>query len=890
MEIALKTPNRCISATNSLVAASTLAILAAAAAQAQPVSHWDLPGQPLADSLREVASRSESNILFDGKLVSGQSARPLKTKASADEALTHLLAGTGLTYRHLDEKTVTIQLASAAQDSKPASSISQRRNDDLPQVAVMIEEIVVTGTQIRGIENNTAPLIVLSKQYIDSTGFGTTTKLIESLPQNFALANQSSIVTPGVSSSSEQGSAINLRGIGEGTTLVLLNGRRLAPGFQSAAVDISALPLTAIQQVEILTDGASALYGSDAVSGVVNFILRDDFEGAETRLRSGFADGTNEYRVSQALGSAWESGNALLSLEYYQRDQLLAKDRDFVPTSSMIGTLLPEDENYSAVFTGSQQLSGSVTLFADVLYAQRDSSNQGRQLLNEKASIDNPQAFGTLGVDWQVGGDWQIELSGSYGRNDLDVDATRLAFLGGPTTAVSVDTLFESQAAQIKADGTVLALPGGNMRMAIGADWRSDSYESALATDGFVSRTDDKDQIVRSGFVELYVPLVGESNSMTAIKSFELSLAGRYDDYSSFGSSFDPQYGLMWQPVSGLRLRARHGTSYKAPNLVEYNLSGNLAAAIPDADPGAPLGSSYQLQLVGANVGGFTAQESESSSFGLEFSPESVSGLNMALNYYRIKYRNRIATPPLPQVLLADQGSFGSLFIRTPSADQVNQFIALGQLGQGFLPFNPIDFSFPDPNFTPASVEVIVDLRRRNLSVVDTDGLDLSGRYDFAAGEGRIALGLDATYVLELQQQITSTSTAADTVATYNNPPDWRARAYMSWQVGGWTTNLFVNHTDSYVDNRTATPTPIDSYTTVDARLAYSFTQRFPTGFLSGVTVGASVLNLADEDPPRTAVVTPIGGSPGTGFDPGFDTTNASPLGRFIALELTKQW
>ena len=140
---------------------------------------------------------------------------------------------------------------------------------------------------------------------------------------------------PGQSTNNrEQGSSVNLRGIAEGTTLVLLNGRRLAPGFRSAAVDISALPLSAIERVEILTDGASALYGSDAVGGVVNFILREDFEGVETRLRAGAADGLNEYRASQALGNSWDTGNFVASVEYFQRDALDAADRDFVPSNS----------------------------------------------------------------------------------------------------------------------------------------------------------------------------------------------------------------------------------------------------------------------------------------------------------------------------------------------------------------------------------------------------------------------------------------------------------------------------------------------------------------------------------------------------------------------------
>lgn len=881
------------------LAASVLAILASAA-DAQAVTEWDLPEQPLAKSLRDIAAQSESNILFDKKLVNSHSAPPLKMKASTEEALSKILQGTGLTYRHLDDKTVTIQLASTdplsstsavgrsdgrirLAQAEPGEVASRRRTLD-GRPLIDIEEIIVTGTNIRGIENNTAPITVLSREYIDSTGLGSTIKLIESLPQNFALANQTAITgsITGVSESREQGASINLRGIGEGTTLVLLNGRRLAPGFRSAAVDISSLPLTAIQQVEILTDGASAIYGSDAVGGVVNFILRDDFEGAETRLRAGFADGANEYRISQAVGNSWNSGKALLSLEYYKRDELLASDRDFVPVDPFPVSLLPEDENYSVVFTGDQQLSGSVTAFADVLYSQRDSFNRASRITNLPAEVDNPQINATLGVNWRLGGDWQVEISGSFGSNDLEVVRG-----GGTPDRNSFESKFESEAGRIKADGTVFGLPGGNMRMAIGADWRSETYEDTnTAAGGIVVGSTDTDQIVRSAFAELYIPVFGTANAVDGIRALEISLAGRYDDYSSFGSSFDPQYGLMWEPVNGVRLRARYGTSYKAPNLNEYSFALNSGVAILAQDPLDPLGFSYQMQISGTDVASLQPQESTSSSFGLEFTPEAVQGLAMSFNYYQIKYRNRISNPPVAPVALGDPDSFSGLVIRNPTPDQVNQFIAIAQLGPvGFIPLSPIDF-MPDPNFDPATVQVIYDGRRRNLSIVDTSGVDFSARFDFGVGNSNVALGLDATYILQIEQQITSTSAPFETDDTYNNPPNLRMRAMASWQRGGWTANAFVNYTDSYTDNRTMTPVSIDSYTTLDARLAYSFSDA-AGGLLSGVTVGASILNLLDEDPPRTAVLTPPG-SPG--FDLGFDPTNANPLGRFIALEFTKTW
>lgn len=874
------------------LAASVLAILATAA-DAQAVTQWDLPGQPLAKSLRAIAAQSESNIIFDRKLVNDQLAAPLKTTASAEQALSQVLEGTGLTYRHLDDKTVTIQLASTdplattsgayrmqggrirlAQATMEPAEGQQRPGRTIEgRPLIEIEEIIVTGTNIRGIQNNTAPLTVLSKEYIDATGFGTTSKLIESLPQNFALTNQSGVNLQGVSTSRNQGSSINLRGIGEGTTLVLLNGRRIAPGYRSAAVDISALPLSAIEQVEILTDGASALYGSDAVGGVVNFILRDDFEGAQTRVRAGWADGINEYRVSQALGNTWNSGSALLSVEYYKRDLLLARDRDFIPSAITIGSLLPEDENYAAVFSGQQDLSPTVRVFADMLYTQRDSFNIGGQLANnEDAETDNPQATATAGVNWKVGGDWQLELAGTYSRNKLEQE------LGGLFPSF-YDADFETTGALLKGDGSIFQIPGGNVRAAVGVEWREESYEEvtrAQAT-GVVSASVDSDQRVSSAFAEVYVPLFSPENALPGLHALELSIAGRYDEYSEVPSSFDPQVGLMWEPVSGVRLRASHGTSYKAPNLLDRSFADNRATAL--FVPGT---TTYLLQSNGIDVDSLSPQESKSSSFGLEFIPEAAKGLVVGINYYRIEYTDRIANPPTNAlVLLNNPAAFGDLIIQDPSIDQVNEYIRLARLGRGFSALNAMNR--PDPNFDPARVDVIVDLRRRNLSVVNTEGLDLALQYDVGIGASRLNFGISGTYILDLETQVTDTSAEVDVVDTIYNPPHWRARATIGWQLAGWTTNLFVNHTDSYNDNRFAVPQPVDSYTTLDARVAYDFSSRFDAGWLSGLQISASVQNMLDEDPPRIGFFSPT-------TDLGFDSTNASALGRFIALELTKSW
>src|SRR5690606_16149468 len=100
------------------------------------------------------------------------------------------------------------------------------------------------------------------------------------------------------------------------------NGRRMGgSGSKGDFADVSAIPTAAVERTEILLDGASALYGSDAVGGVVNVVLRRDFEGAETRLRvGGAADGAQERQFGQTFGKTWEGGYALVSYEGLQRD------------------------------------------------------------------------------------------------------------------------------------------------------------------------------------------------------------------------------------------------------------------------------------------------------------------------------------------------------------------------------------------------------------------------------------------------------------------------------------------------------------------------------------------------------------------------------------------
>jgi len=140
--------------------------------------------------------------------------------------------------------------------------------------------IEVTGSHISRSEVESAlPVQVLTREDIERSGSVTVAELMSKVSANVLGLNEqlsiNNFVNPGLSS-------VNLRGIGSGNTLVLLNGRRVANyAFDGSAVDVNAIPLAAVERVEILKDGASAIYGTDAVAGVVNFILRKNYSGVE---------------------------------------------------------------------------------------------------------------------------------------------------------------------------------------------------------------------------------------------------------------------------------------------------------------------------------------------------------------------------------------------------------------------------------------------------------------------------------------------------------------------------------------------------------------------------------------------------------------------------------
>jgi outer membrane receptor protein involved in Fe transport len=230
-------------------------------------------------------------------------------------------------------------------DGPPSPSTLAPALDQAPPTPPStVSEVEVTGTHIRGVTESPSPVQVIDRAQFDRSGYQTVAEALQVLPQNFAGAGAetpTALATDRSSSNTFFGQGINLRGLGPNATLSLINGHRLAgTGDNGDFGDLSTLPSAAVERVEVLLDGASALYGSDAVGGVVNVIMRANFDGAETRITDGVATqgGPAQLQISQLFGRTWSGGGVTLAVEHDARGDLLARDRSFSSTAD----LLPE--------------------------------------------------------------------------------------------------------------------------------------------------------------------------------------------------------------------------------------------------------------------------------------------------------------------------------------------------------------------------------------------------------------------------------------------------------------------------------------------------------------------------------------------------------------------
>jgi len=969
------------------LSASTVALLPAVPAMAAEEQRlaYALPAQPLAQSLRDVSILSGRDIVAPAELLRGRTAPPVRGNYTLEEVVEALLAGSGLAARRVGDGLVIARTQST--QGSPEGELASE------------EAIVVTGTRIRGSGPVGSAVTTVDREAIDRSGYATTQDIVRTIPQNFGGTAGEGPGTGSFNSDSgfniAAGSSINLRGLGTGSTLVLLGGDRPPlGGFSGVFSDISMIPASAIERIEIVADGASAVYGSDAVAGVVNIIPRLDFTGGETRFRIGTADGDSEDVVaSQLLGTRWSGGHAMIAYEYYRRTRLAAADRayatddlrnyggtdnrsryaspgtiiaangqtfaiprgqdgrdlaasDLVPNTVNLGNdwdqadLLPDQRRHSVFAAASQDLAPGIRLYARGLYSSRSFSQRERPISNAARTVPVTNPFyvdpigtarpvrvqysfvrdlgpettsggveaygGSLGVEADLGR-WNVDLHGTWGRQverttiSNRVNTARLnAALADPDPATAYNLFGDGPStnpatiakvrgstrsgnsgtvwsAALRADGPLVSLPGGDVRLAVGGEYREERYEdratisdvNTLAPVALQPIALPGPRRVRAAYGELHVPVFGEDLRLPGFHRLDLSAAVRTEHYSDFGTTTNPKLGIAWEPLRGLAIRGTWGKSFRAPNFnnLRQDPANSLFFTYTLPDPASPTGQTNVLVLRG-NDPGLRPERATSWTVGMDVRPSFIPGLHASITYYNIDYRDRIASPAANLLnFLVNRETYEGIIDPDPSLATIQGYFAA-----------PV---FQNPfNLAPEQIELLIDARLQNLSTVRQSGLDVDLGYSFDALGGRADIGLAGAYIFHIRQALTASAPATDVVDRLGNPVDLRLRAGAGWSGERWSVSLFGNYLDSYTNLTNAVPQEVHSWTTFDLQVGYRFGEE---GVGRGLRVALSATNLFDRDPPAAAYF--LGP-----FSVGFDPDNASPLGRVISLTVTKTW
>lgn len=911
-------------------------------------------------------------------------------------------------------------------------------------------EIVVTGTSIRGVAPVGSATVSLGAEQILASGLSSPVDVIRTMPQiqNIGADESRTSGRDGAADNTGRGSAINLRGLGNNATLLLLDGRRIAPnGTASAFGDPNQIPDIALERVEVVTDGASAVYGSDAVAGVVNLIVRKRYDGVLTNAR--FITNGN-YRTWQAgllAGTQWDGGSVVIAYQYQNRDNMLQGDniylrRDQRPlggndqrlngtttspgpfsgniitgsgatarifgipaTTSGVPTLaqingglgnpnLADAADYSdflptlkrhTVTAYAEQKIGDATIFFEGFYNHRDSSAQSYPTTSISVKPNTPffiagvpgasattgytiqyplysqygptintyperSGAATIGGDVPLGGGWKLSGYGTYSATSLCnctpvfnttvlqalVDTGQFnPYVSTPQSA-SILSQFRSDARQavdtrlwdfgLKVDGALFALPGGDVRAAVGAE-HTYSFQSLIrigadrTTDPvipigtpaagvaftsvprqteFASRDTRSSRTIDAVYAEVFVPIFGAGNAVPGLQRLDVSLALRHDRYSDVGSTTNPKVGITWSPARGLNLRGSWGTSFRAPSLPEANpfVAGGVRSfsfANASGDPTIPLTNTTNGTTNGIALdGGSTTLRPETAttfSLGADYKPDFAPGLTLSATYYNVNYEDRIESlSGIFSTFLASPANralYAPFIVAAPQPTTCVEGVQ-STYNPIYLPYlaNP---SFVLSTIAQCSYRVIFNAQTTNLGKLTQQGIDASIAYEGDTAFGHVSAGIAVTKILDLKRQLSPVSGLVDVLDMIQFPVSTRGRANLGWSDKGLSVNLFANYTGSYLNNApltvngTALPTAeVSSWTTFDATVAYDTGPDMGTSLLSNLRLSVSAQNLFNRNPPLvlSSATTPYA----------FDAQNANVFGRIVTLSITKKW
>lgn len=569
-----------------------------------------------------------------------------------------------------------------------------------------LEEIVVIGTRTAGhsVDDSLAPIDVIMPEAIRQSASlpGEVGAAIQSLVPSFNLPRQSN------SNFADVVRPAQLRNLSPDQVLVLVNGKRRHTtstlttesklGKGTSPVDFNAIPVGAIKRIEVLRDGAGAQYGSDAIAGVINIVLKDADEGGEATAswgqnRTDFKptgrsvnDGDTLFGSVNA-GFGGGSGFLNLTAEYHDRDATQRAGLDQIPffenqtppNLALAGTQTHragdgKTEDVLFMYNAALPVGDGLELYSFGSYSDRNA--EGANFFRYPDDIDNvssifPNGFIPVleadnvdlsfaaGIRGELGSGWNWDLSAVYGSNDFDHDVTNsvnatlgdaspTSFNVGEYKLSQVDVRFD-MTRPFDVDG--FANP---LNVAWGLEYRQDtyetepgdpeSYETGPVTGPFIIsgaqagsglRPEETVDVDRDA-VSAYVDLEADVTDR-----FQAGVAARYEDYSDFGSSVNGKVSGRYELTPALAVRGTVGTGFRAPSLTQAFFRGSTTSF----GEGGQLENVLNLPtddptavLLGARD--LDPEESVSYNLGFVFTP--ANALRLTVDFYRVDIDDRI--------------------------------------------------------------------------------------------------------------------------------------------------------------------------------------------------------------------------------------------------------
>lgn len=399
-----------------------------------------------------------------------------------------------------------------------------RKTTDVNQTNAL-HEVVVTGTRIPGHGELSVPIKTISRAEIVRSGATTIQSVMETVPENSSEFTTGLIGASGLSSLDNQNyaaaSAVSLFGLGPQSTLTLVNGQRRAGTANGRVVDISTIPISLVDHIDILTGGASAIYGSDAVAGVVNIVLRRQFNGAETSVTYSDPDvpGGARYDFSQIFGISRNRGGFLVAVDASktQSVNIVRTNIPIYPTSQGIVPKdideQPNDHKFTLYGSGQYRFTSKILGYFDLSYFHGKTdyaSNFSIPVFNYLSTEDTNTVTDQLNFDAgslaRLPGQWSLKTSVDYSEVRNTERAIGKTIFGG----LSVPYLSGGRnrsglsAATVVAQGPLYRVFSHKARVAVGISYRHENQHGISLQAGTNAGLQSRN--VYSAFGELHSP------------------------------------------------------------------------------------------------------------------------------------------------------------------------------------------------------------------------------------------------------------------------------------------------------------------------------------------------------------------------------------------------